>query len=312
MKKLYPIALLTLLTLSFHADAQRWKRFRHEVWGGIGGTNFLGELGGADQQASDLITDFDFKSSRYCIGGGYRYKLAEAISLRGSLLYGRITASDEFTNEPFRKSRNLKFRSHLVELSAVGELYFIREKVSNRYRVRGISGNLVNNLSAYVFGGVAGFWFNPMGEYNGKWYALQPLGTEGQTLPGGKKYSRIAISLPMGIGAKYALDQSWSIGLEYGVRLTNTDYMDDVSTKYPDPMAVKAVNGSNGDAAAYLSNPAMEVVDNEGRRIKVGGLNSTSLAGQQRGDPTTNDTYMFAVLSLNYKFISRKTNRPKF
>jgi len=35
------------------SEAQRWKRYRHEVWGGLGGTNFMGELGGGKQEAQD-------------------------------------------------------------------------------------------------------------------------------------------------------------------------------------------------------------------------------------------------------------------
>lgn len=322
--------LVLILVIAFLASSvahgQRWKRYRHEAWGGIGATNFLGELGGANQEAQDLFLDFDANSMRFAFAGGYRYKLNEIVSLRGGLTYARIYGSDEFSGDPHRRSRNLSFRSPLVELSAVGEVFFIREKTSNRYRVRGIRGALGSGMSAYVFGGLAGVWFNPRGEFNGQWYSLHALKTEGQGLSytnpttgevvnGPDPYRRITMALPFGIGAKYSVNRNVSISFEYGFRLTFTDYMDDVSGRYFDPMVIADANGglgtNNGDAAFYFSNPAIPVEKEDGTAFTAGGLQPWNTR-EQRGDATTNDTYMFAVLAFNYKFTSRKTNRPKF
>ncbi|MEZ4721575.1 MAG: DUF6089 family protein [Flavobacteriales bacterium] len=308
---------LTLATLWQSSTAQRWKKYRHEVLGGIGATSFLGELGGGEGPGRDLFLDFDGKASRYLITGGYRYKLNEYASLRGNLTYARLYGSDALSGDPFRRSRNLSFRSPLVELAAVGEVYFIREQLNSRYRVRGIKGVLSTALSAYVFGGIGGFFFNPRGQFIGndsipgddKWYSLQPLGTEGQGLPGyDKKYSRFGICLPVGIGVKYNISRTLALTLEYGFRYTFTDYLDDVSGEYPN---IAALRSANGDAAAYFSNPAIDVEHN-GTIIHVSGANLAQAEGEQRGNPGSNDTYMFAVLSLNYKFVSKKTNRPKF
>ncbi|MEQ9186279.1 MAG: hypothetical protein RLP15_00985, partial [Cryomorphaceae bacterium] len=91
----YLLTLTILLTvLSFDADAQRWKRYRHEVFGGAGGTNFLGELGGGQTEARDLFLDFDGKSSRFVFVGGYRYKLNEVASVKGGLAYAQLYGSD--------------------------------------------------------------------------------------------------------------------------------------------------------------------------------------------------------------------------
>jgi opacity protein-like surface antigen len=314
----YLLAIL-FVTLALNADAQRWKRYRHEAWGGFGGTNFLGELGGGQTEARDLFLDFDAKSSRYVLMGGYRYKLNEITSVRGSLAYGRLYGSDRFSGDIHRFSRNLTFRSPLIELAAVGELYFIREKTSNRYRVRGIRGALGSGFSAYINAGLGGFFFNPKAQYpgDGKWYALQPIGTEGQGFPGQpKKYSRVQMCIPMGIGAKYSINRNLALTLEYSFRFTFTDYMDDVSTDYYDPVAIANANGgvgtTSGDAAAYLSNPAFLVIKDDGTEFIAGGKVPWQVPVQQRGDKTTNDTYMFAVLALNYKFTSKKANRPKF
>jgi hypothetical protein len=320
-KPLFVRHLIGLLLLIFMlapqlSEAQRWKRYRHEVWGGLGGTNFMGELGGGKQEAQDLFMDFDVKSSRYVIAAGYRYKLDEIFSLKGGLAYARVYGADRFAGEPFRQSRNLSFRSPVIELTGQGEVFFIREKTSNRYRTRGIRGAIGSGLSASLTGGLGVIYFNPRGEYNGKWYSLQPMGTEGQGLPGGpKKYKRIAMVIPFGISAKYSINRNVSISLEYNFRFTFTDYMDDVSGKYYDADAIATANGGRGtdkgDAAAYLSNPAIPIELEDVTTVLAGGM-FPSNPPQQRGDATTNDIYMFAILALNYKITSKKTNRPKF
>lgn len=313
------LILLCIILASKPTEAQRWKRYRHEAWGGIGATNFLGELGGGAGAAKDLILDFDGKSSRYIVTGGYRYKLNEVVSARGGLAYASLYGSDEFSGDPWRRSRNLHFRSMLIELTAMGEVFFIREKTSNRYRVRGIRGAIGSGLSAYVCAGLGGMFFNPKAKFVGnaaypgdnKWHALQPLATEGQGLANGpKKYSRINMCIPMGIGAKFSINRNMSLSLEYGFRFTFTDYMDDVSGVYYDPAVIEA---AGGPAAAYFSNPSIVVEnpDPEGGPIRAGGARP-HLTSEQRGDATTNDTYMFAVIAFNYKFTSKKANRPKF
>ncbi len=316
VRQLISLFLFILFLVPQMSEAQRWKRYRHEVWGGLGGTNFMGELGGGAQEAQDLFMDFDVKSSRYVIAGGYRYKLDEIFSLKGGLAYARVYGADKFAGDVFRQSRNLSFRSPVIELTGQGEVFFIREKTSNRYRTRGIRGANGSGLSASLTGGLGLIYFNPRGEYNGKWYSLQPMGTEGQGLPGGPdKYKRIAMVIPFGISAKYSINRNVSISLEYNFRFTFTDYMDDVSGYYFDPNAIAAANGGigseSGDAAAYLSNPAIPLEKEDGTIFIAGGQSPSSPA-QQRGDATTNDTYMFAILALNYKFTSKKTNRPKF
>ncbi len=310
MRKLILTTSILLLMASV-SNAQRWKRYRHEVWFGVGATSMLTELGGGAEEAQDLFLDFNGKASRYAFAGGYRYKLNEVISARANLAYAQLRGSDALSKDPYRQSRNIIVSTPLIELTAVGELYFIREKINNRYKVRGIKGALGSALSAYVVGGIGAFYYNPRGEYNGKMYSLRPLRTEGQGFPGRPDiYSRFSVCVPMGIGAKFSLNKNLSLTFEYDFRFTLTDYLDDTSTTYYDPTAIADANGGvgseKGDAAAYFSNPRIRVGD-----VYVGGPDPAGSV-QQRGDKTTNDTYMFAVIGLNYKFVSKKSNRPKF
>ena len=82
-----------------------------------------------------------------------------------------------------------------------------------------------------------------------------------------------------------------------GMRKTFTDYMDDVSTNYPDASIYK------GDpVATYFSNP-MDPKD----PYACG-----ECAGLQRGDPTDKDAYMFGTFTIGYKMIKKKRSRSKF
>ena len=184
-----------------------------------------------------------------------------------------------------------------------GEVSIIKEQVGRRYRLRGVRGIKNFEISAYGFAGIGAFYFNPKGELNGKFYALQPLGTEGQgAIETRKKYSRIQLCVPMGVGFKYAIDRHWSIGLEFGLRHTFTDYIDDVSKTYVDPALLIRENGVLAAQLADKSRPEDFLPDYSG----------ITEAGSQRGDPRHNDSYMFAIFSVNYRLKTGRVNYPMF
>ena len=301
------ICVLVFLTfISTVGKAQRWKRERIEFVGGIGITNFLGDLGGSRLEGTNGLKDFDVQSSRYAIGAGYRYFLKENMAVRGNLMYLKVSGDDKYAKNEVRNARGLKFRSPIIELSAQYEYYFLQEKSKGMYRLRGVKGIRKIKLDAYAFLGVGAFWFNPKGELDGKWYALQPLGTEGQGIREDlDKYSRIAFTFPAGIGIKKKVGRRWSIGMEMSMRITTTDYLDDVSGTYYENHLIRE---KYGDVAAELANPPG--VDNF---LDVSyNPDDTVAERQQRGDPSDNDTYMFLMFNANYKFYKRRRSLPKF
>jgi hypothetical protein len=274
--------------------------------GGLGITNLLGDLGGGKGEGTNGLRDFDLASSRYVIGLGYRYFYRQNIAVRGNLLYARLYGDDKNSGDDVRKARGLKFRSPLVELSVQVEYHFLQEQSKGMYRLRGVKGIKALKLDAYAFLGVGAFWFNPKGELNGKWHALQPLGTEGQGIrPGLDKYKRVQLSIPLGLGIKKKLDRKWSVGMELTMRLTTTDYLDDVSDEYYENHLIR---DKYGDVAAQLANPPG--VENF---LDVSYNSDNSVAErQQRGDPGDKDTYMFLMFNVNYKFAKRRRSLPKF
>lgn len=297
MRKIIVLFVLLSFT-SLFVSAQynvHWRKIRHEVSFGIGSVNFFGELGGSNTIGTHYVKDFDFKSSRYSFQGAYSYKLSESWAVKGSAYYGRIFGNDFLTLEEHRSARNLQFRSPIIELAATAEFSIIKERYGHRYdlkRHKG-GGNLPN---LYIFTGVGGMWFNPKGLYtDGNWYALQPLGTEGQgIIPTREKYSRITMTIPIGIGMNYIIDRNFGIGFEFGAKYTFSDYLDDVSNTYVDPAIF------NDPMAAYFgsgtADPAWPGVG----------------PGQQRGQNKYNDALMYLTLRVTYKIRPGKPGMPKF
>jgi hypothetical protein len=290
MKTRYIIlAVLFILVFQDFCDAQTtfWRRRRKEVYFGAGATNFLGDLGGANQIGTNGLRDFDFPAIRPSFIVGYRYRTTKETAIDGHLVYARLAGNDQYTKEPFRSNRNCNFRSPVVELSAQFEYTIVRERPGHIYNLKGIKGLRNLQISSYLFIGIGGIYFNPKGEYKNIWYSLRPMCTEGEGIVATRRrYSQVQLVIPVGIGFKYALSTDWSVGIEYGMRKTFTDYIDDVSKTYFDP---DYLGQQKGPLAAHFSNPT------------TGAIPTATLAGEQRGDPTDKDAYMFAFISFYYK-----------
>ena len=293
MKRIiYYILTLSLFLITLTSSAQSWKFLRNEFSFGLGASNFFGELGGADRIGSHNIkgiTDIDFKATKPAVQIGYRRFFSANIAVRANFTFGQVSGSDAFTKEVFRRNRNLSFRSPIAELAVQVDYFPFREYFGHLYRSNGVVGKRVNHFSPYLFAGIGGFYFNPKAKYNGKWVALRPLKTEGVS------YSKFSVALPVGIGLKYAIDRQWSVGLEVGLRFTFTDYIDDVSTVYVDKSNASPME-------QYLANPALNEEGNP----------SWTAPGQQRGSSQANDSYTFAIFTLNYKLLRGRFNLPKF
>lgn len=301
------LLILTLSILPFISNAQAWRYVRHEVSFGVGVSNFLGDLGGAKGIGTHYFKDLKAQSTRPSLIAGYKFMISPAFSVKATALWGFLHGDDAVTKNVIRNNRNLSFRSMLGEFNAIFEFYPWGERVSPRYKIRGIAGNEAITLMPYFFTGFGMSLFNPKAQYNGDWIALQPLGTEGQGLPGRPdKYKRITMNFPLGAGVKYLIDRKWSITFDLSVRYTLSDYLDDVSTTYYHPDAIEAAYGPE---AAELSDQAADPsLGYTGVVVYQNGL----VNYMQRGNPKYNDAYMFAIFSLNYRFSQGATYIPKF
>ena len=311
------VIVLCLIILPTLVEAQRWKRQRYEWVAAVGATQFLGDLGGRNQIGSDYFFDLDAASTRYVLNLGFRYKVSQYVSLKTGFSFGEVAGDDKFTLEPFRNNRNLHFRSPIVEWATQVEVSWMRESIGSRYKIRRVRGRGRKGSQVYVYGfaGVALLYMNPMAKYDGKWHSLRKLHTEGQGfVPSREEYSNWQFTIPFGVGMKYALDKKSSIGLEYGLRKTFTDYMDDVSTSYV--YTKWAVNGQQiknalgyDDVAAALADPSLNPVP-AGVDAFEGACSACPV--QQRGDPTDLDSYMFLTITYNRKIRTTRKGLPKF
>lgn len=291
------IIVVTIFLLPEISQAQRWKRFKQEVGVSLGASNFLGDLGGNSEGDGSRFGDLDLSNTRPVFGVWYKYRFHDRFAAKANLFYGRVYGTDENTPNIWRRNRNHTFRSPIIELSTQGEFYFFREKIGAAYRIKGVRGYGSTNIAGYVFGGIGVIFYDPHGKTDdGNWVRLSDLNTEGQGLPGGPEdYSRFALTFPLGFGFKYNFSREWGIAIEYGLRLTPSDYLDDTSTRYYDDDAI---------AAAY-GELAREMSD---RRLSDSRFNGNA----RRGNDERKDSYMFGTLSLTYRIRTATRSRIRF
>ena len=210
------IIFLSLLLIPILTNAQRWKRTRYEVLGGAGPTLFNGDFGGANKDGTHFMSDIDMQALRYHLMIGVRYKLKEKAALKLNLFYGRIHGSDAYT-ESGRTIRNATFSSGIFEPSVQFEYSVLKERLGTRYTFRNLEKFKLTYVNTYVFLGFGGILFYPRPEYSN--------GIKNKA----QKYSHFNLTIPFGIGFKYAINRRASLGLEFGQRYTSTDYMDGYS-----------------------------------------------------------------------------------
>jgi hypothetical protein len=243
-----------------------------------------GITAGISSYKGDIVHSlFDPEGFRPAGGIFYRRSISNHWSYRLGVYYGTITGDDQNSSDPFQRYRNLSFRSRLLEGYWIWEFNFFPYQTANP----------ASMWTPYIFTGMAFFHFNPKALWNDQWIALQPLGTEGQGLPGynREKYRRIQPSLPFGGGIKFRLSNRFGMAIEAGARRTFTDYLDDVSTTYPKKDLLLAVNGP---LAVVLSDRSPERMTNRND-------------DRQRGDAAHKDWYLFAGIQLNFT-LSKKYN----
>ncbi|MEO1514636.1 MAG: DUF6089 family protein [Bacteroidota bacterium] len=258
----------------------------------------IGLMLGASSYSGDIpagSSELSLRNARPAASLFGRYFVKDFFALRVGLTAGSFQGDD--SNSPEHEKRNLSFRSRLFEAQAVGELHLPLQKMLNSQ----------NALSPYLYGGVALFHFNPQALFQGRWVDLQPLGTEGQGINGNPDpYSRWQISIPFGGGIRVGINRNWTVGVEFGVRRTFTDYLDDVSGNYPDPNSLLAANGSTAVELSYRGDEL------------PGNATDVFPAGEQRGSAEFDDWYGTGGVTISYRFdnsnreSSHNASCPKF
>ncbi len=254
-------ALIILMIMGFGMMAQR-SHSSDQLGLFFGGSNFIGDVGNYGIHLPQGAV----------VGINYRHQFDYHYAIRGQFSFGRIANDDALSSMPDRNFRDLHFRSNIYEGMIVGEVNFFEYHPGSRKM----------NHSPYLFAGFGITTFNPQAFYEGEWYDLAPLGTEGQRTSSnpGNYYATATWSIPFGLGYRWNVNDSWSMSVEMGFRRTFTDYLDDVSGDYVDPNIIRE---AHGDVAAALSNRTDR---------------ADELIGYARGNDQTDDWYVFTGFSL--------------
>lgn len=261
--------ILMLFHVYFCATAQYI-----EIGGSLGGATYQGDI-------NHLSSKFSFQGAKMLNGLHIGYHFNEYYAIKLKYTKGSIGADDIQSVDVWRRDRNLHFRSEIREWSLIHEFELLDVlKFFHKY-----------NLKPYFTFGISLFKFNPQGKYRGEWYDLQPMSTEGQGLPGSKlaPYSLSQISVPFGFGFKYHVNENLYFGFEISPRITFTDYLDDVSSDYPD---FDILRQYKGDLAVQLSYQGDK---------KPEGTPITELKSKSRGNSKDNDWYIFNSFVVGFK-----------
>jgi len=260
---------------SFRVSAQRWD---FGAW--AGGANYFGDL--------NTHTSLRFVNPA---GGIFtRYIFDDRLSLRLNLNAGHVWADDQYSSDYYEWTRNLGFSSTIYELSGQLEFNFLpyENTFTNSFSEK-------HHYSPYIFIGWGVFHFNPKAKYNGDMVKLQPIGTEGQgypEYPDLKPYKRVSTAFLLGGGIKFRVNKKLGMQIEGGVRKTYTDYLDDVSGVYADPIVLLHEGGAT---VAFLADPSAEVLPEP-----------IGQAGKMRGDSSKSDDYFLFGVGFIYTLKSYK------
>jgi len=245
---------LTYLALSLFCCCWAFNGLKAQVFDiGISGglSVYQGDL--SDETLEGYLNDLNAG-----VGAFLRWNATPAFSLRANYFYTVLNAADA---EGQNSERDLSFRSPLSEVSLLIEYQPFRFSFSRR----------TMEWMPYLTGGAGYIFFNPetFSPISNRFVELQPLGTEGQGLPGyDAPYALRNWSLPFGLGVKLRVSEKWTFGLEFVSRKTFTDYIDDVGST---PVVYRDVLIGNGFEAALLSNKNIGPADNPDQTYVRGG-----------------------------------------
>jgi hypothetical protein len=267
--------LFFFLLKSIEVYSQQTK-VSQEVGISIGAANYYG----------DLNDHFGYKGIGPSAGFFIRQNIGTRFAFKTCFNYMKVGYKDAYSTRPFNQNRNLSFESNIFDITGQFEFNFLNYIKNIYYEDEG------SPFTPYLSMGLGVFFFNPQAEYQGKMYDLQALGTEGQLdeyYTGNSRYKLYNLALVYGGGLKYQATKNLVLGIDFSIRRTFTDYLDDVSGYYvPEISLPEADKG----IAYQLYNRSKELGD------------YTNKTGKQRGTLDGNDDYATFQLQISWLFLS--------
>ena len=244
---IYKIILLIILT--FQSNCQT----PYSTWE-------LGFYGGESYYLGEL-NENHFIPFNISFGPRLRYNYDQRLGLKCALTFGEISGNDATSNNSFKRDRNFSFKSQLFETALVGEFNFVPYSVLDKK---------ANLGTPFLFMGLGYARHNPKTQINGNWVNTNELRTEGVS------FKKNILSIPIGIGYKMRAEK-FSFEFSWGIRKSNSDYLDDVSTNFAN--------------SSFENIPSNE----------TNNLNTTqyeNVFNIKRGDEYNKDWYVFTGLTI--------------
>lgn len=222
MNKIFSFLLLLLPFLASSQTTKPW-----EFGGGLNLTSYEGDL-----HTAQINTGF--YTDRPALSAHLRKNLNNNLAGRVNLLAGAIAGSDNaFTEPAWRPLRGVSFKSPLIELSVLGELYpFGLYKKVKSTNSDGVTEKRLTNkrrkIMPFATIGIGGAFASPKvnwNDANGNEY-IDPARAQ---LDKDAKTTKVHFVVPMGGGVRIALKDELTLNLEGALRPTFNDYLDGFS-----------------------------------------------------------------------------------
>ncbi|NDC77692.1 MAG: OmpA family protein [Chitinophagia bacterium] len=257
----FAIPLMTSLVLCLGVRSQSWRPFVT-----VGASQYIGDI--PDQSVASL--------ARGLVGAGLQYRSQGRFRLNLEGVLTQLKASDAGTSNA---SRNLSFTTWLTEASLTGRIDLVKKPGAR--------------VVPYLSGGVAMFYVNPWATSpSGKRVSLYSLSTEGQGIGSGPAVpSNLNVSIPFGGGFDLALGKTLRVDVEWILRKTFTDHIDDVGGNYPDRQSLLAAKGPEAVAMSWRGSGAFP------------------RAGTARGNLADKDWY--AAVQMRFRVQGKRAKKDK-
>jgi outer membrane protein OmpA-like peptidoglycan-associated protein len=270
----FGIACLFCLLITSPAKAQSW-----QAGFMFGAASYQGDLKGGS---------FGYKGAHAAYGASLHRNLGTRFSLSPQIMYGTLGMNDRGGSYP---NRNLSFDTRILELSVLGRV--------------NLTGSRTAAIVPYLSGGLAMYHINPFAfDKSGTKVFLYPLSTEGQGLsqyPNAGPNNKIGLALPFGPGLDIRLGKRLRMDIEAVFRKAFSDYIDDVSTSYPDRAVLLAAKGAKAVEMSYRGGEV------------AGGSTSFPSGSSDRGNPDKKDWYHTLNVRLRVplgKEVTKKVEAP--
>jgi opacity protein-like surface antigen len=202
---------LFILTVSSKAFSQ-FSNSKYEVGLNVGTLIYQGDLSRSPVG--------DYKSLHPALGLFVARSLDRYFSLRGNLVFGKVTADEtDFSSPAWKKQRAFKFGTPITELSSTLVFNLLGGNSSENF----------HRLSPYLFAGAGLTFLHIKRDWSGidrNVFDSKSKVAEGLAVDSAHALPGVIPVLPVGAGVRFQISSQWSLNAEATYRFTTTDYLD--------------------------------------------------------------------------------------